>query len=329
MKPKTDQLPVPSFANLERKLEEILEKSRSYSTAKKYGYSFKTWSEFVNIKGGIIIPSDPHLVALFLTHRIEQGDSFNTLGTYVYAIKWFNERKGKEFNNQHPHIRNVLEAAKRIMPRKKINRKDVITTDAIVRMCDKYKGSNDLSILRDLCYIVISFAGLLRFSEVVALKASNFKFLRSHCEIYIEKSKCDQYRDGHKIVLAHGKTSACPVSNTKKYFKAAKIEEGSEVYIFRKISKSRGKQKLIVGKHVCYSTMRKAIVTRLKSVRGNEGLDIGLHSLRASGATAAVKAGVSERCLKRHGRWKSDSAKDRYVEDSLAARLAVSGSMNL
>ena len=35
-------------------------------------------------------------------------------------------------------------------------------------------------------------------------------------------------------------------------------------------------------------------------------LNLGLHSLRASGATTAANApGVSDRCLKRHGRWKS------------------------
>ena len=41
------------------------------------------------------------------------------------------------------------------------------------------------------------------------------------------------------------------------------------------------------------------------------GLNLGAHNLRASGATAAVNAvGISDRCLKRHGRWKTYIAKD-------------------
>ena len=49
-----------------------------------------------------------------------------------------------------------------------------------------------------------------------------------------------------------------------------------------------------------------SIVSKLKIVAPFSIL--GLHSLRASGATAAANAeGVSERCLKRHGRWKSDN----------------------
>ena len=35
-----------------------------------------------------------------------------------------------------------------------------------------------------------------------------------------------------------------------------------------------------------------------------------MHSLRAGGATAAANAGVPDRLFKRHGRWKSESAKE-------------------
>ena len=35
-----------------------------------------------------------------------------------------------------------------------------------------------------------------------------------------------------------------------------------------------------------------------------------LHSLRAGGASAAANAGVSDLLFKRHGRWKTDQAKD-------------------
>ena len=58
-------------------------------------------------------------------------------------------------------------------------------------------------------------------------------------------------------------------------------------------------------------------------------LDIGLHSLRAVGASAAANANVNERCWKRHGRLKTDSAKDSYDADSLESRLSVSKSLDL
>ena len=50
----------------------------------------------------------------------------------------------------------------------------------------------------------------------------------------------------------------------------------------------------------------------------------GLHSLRAGGVTAAANAGIQNRLFKRHGRWKSDTAKDGHIEDSTDRRLSVS-----
>jgi len=54
--------------------------------------------------------------------------------------------------------------------------------------------------------------------------------------------------------------------------------------------------------------------------------DYGLHSLRSGGITSVVSDScnsVSERLLKVHGRWKTDAAKDMYVEESLDNRLQV------
>ena len=50
----------------------------------------------------------------------------------------------------------------------------------------------------------------------------------------------------------------------------------------------------------------------------------GLHGLRAGGASAAANHGVPDRLFKRHGRWRSENAKDGYVRDELNERLKVS-----
>ena len=55
----------------------------------------------------------------------------------------------------------------------------------------------------------------------------------------------------------------------------------------------------------------------------------GLHSLRAGGATAAANARVNDRLFKRQGRWKSETAKDGYVKDSLKSLLSVSQNLGL
>ena len=51
--------------------------------------------------------------------------------------------------------------------------------------------------------------------------------------------------------------------------------------------------------------------------------------MRSGGATAAANANVPDRIFKRHGRWKSENAKDGYVKDSLENRLEVSRKIGL
>ena len=44
---------------------------------------------------------------------------------------------------------------------------------------------------------------------------------------------------------------------------------------------------------------------------------------RQGGASAAANAGVSDRLFKRHGRWRTDRAKDGYIKASLESLRSV------
>ena len=57
--------------------------------------------------------------------------------------------------------------------------------------------------------------------------------------------------------------------------------------------------------------------------------EYGLHILRAGGATAAANAEVPDQLFKHHGRWRSETAKDGYVEDPVKRRLEVSKQLGL
>ena len=58
-------------------------------------------------------------------------------------------------------------------------------------------------------------------------------------------------------------------------------------------------------------------------------ISFGQHSLRAGGATAACNFGISGRLFKRHGWWKSETAKDDYIKDSFSDRILVSLNVGL
>ena len=61
-----------------------------------------------------------------------------------------------------------------------------------------------------------------------------------------------------------------------------------------------------------YNRAREIVLSAFDSI-GLPKQDYGLHSLRVGGASSAANARVPNRLFKRRGRWKSDKAKDGYI----------------
>ena len=108
----------------------------------------------------------------------------------------------------------------------------------------------------------------------------------------------------------------------------AGIKMDSSDYLFRNITKTKQGEKIRKSGKMSYTRVREIVKEKFQEI----GLDVqkyGLHSLRARGATVAANAGVPDREFKRHGRWKSETAKDGYVKDSVDKRLLVSKSLGI
>ena len=74
---------------------------------------------------------------------------------------------------------------------------------------------------------------------------------------------------------------------------------------------------------ISYTRVREVTLKKF----GTLGIDMSqlrLHSFKAGGTTTAANAGVLDRLFKRHGRWKSENTKDRYIQDATSERLQVS-----
>ena len=98
--------------------------------------------------------------------------------------------------------------------------------------------------------------------------------------------------------------------------------------MFRPICKTAKTEKLRQLGSISNSCLRELFRKKLRKLDYNP-VKFGLHSLRAGGATVAANNGVPDRLFKMHGHWKSDSAKDGYIEDSVKQRLAVSQQIGL
>lgn len=309
------------------KMCDILIRSKSDNTVKSYFNSFKRWEKFIKSQGHNSLPAQPVHVALYLTHLINNDSTFHPIQNAVYGIKWAHEVNGLNDPTINSYVTSILDASKRIAPKKK-QKKDPITTDVLIELCDYYKNSSDLLIIRDLTMMLLSFAGFLRFDELNSLRFSDIKVHETHIVLNIYKSKTDQYRQGSEVLIAKGFTSACPISMYNRYIKLAGFGNDSTKYVFRAVFRSGNTCKLIYkDKKLSYTAARESILKKLRSVCPEYNL--GLHSFRAGGATKAANMNVSDRCLKRHGRWKTDFSKDGYIVDDLEKRLKVSQALCL
>ena len=316
----------PSDVYLDSLLDQLpayLLSSRSDSTASKYQGYFRRFQLFMSRQKKISLPANDVHVSLFIVHLLNDGASHQVVYSFVCAIKWLHSLHGFKDPTSSIHVKNLLETSKR-RPKKPSHKKDIVSPDVIKQLFHKYSDCNDLLVLRDLAMIVVAFAGFLRYDELSNIRRNDLTFHSDHVKINIVKSKTDQYRDGNEIVLAKLNSASCRVAALKKY-----LSTFSDDFIFRPAYKtSRGKMGLkLQNKKLSYTRCREVLLSRLREV-APEGLNLGLHSLRAGGATAAANAEVEERCWKRHGRWRSNAAY-RYIKDSVQTRLHVSEKLGL
>ena len=148
----------------------------------------------------------------------------------------------------------------------------------------------------------------------------------AHMEVHITSSKTDQYRQGDSVVVARTGSATCPVALLERYYGMTAITRESRLKLFRSITATKSGERSQGG--LSYTRLRELFLRKLTSL-GFDAKQFGLHSLRAGGATAAAQAGIPDRLFKRHGRWRSESAKDGYIKDSMSSLLSVSQSLKL
>ena len=94
-----------------------------------------------------------------------------------------------------------------------------------------------------------------------------------------------------------------------------------EYFLFCPIQATKKGQTLRESGKISYSYLREAFRKKIVDL-GLPPEEFGLHSFRANSR-------LLDRCFKRHGRWKSENAKDGYIKDDIKSRLEVSNSLGL
>ena len=103
--------------------------------------------------------------------------------------------------------------------------------------------------------------------------------------IFLESSKCNQFRDGAWIVIARTDLPTCLVKALEDYISAAQINLSEDLSLFRALATPRSKEK-VRSQGISYTRARELIKDAFRDIK--DVSKISVHSLRAGGATSAA-----------------------------------------
>ena len=104
------------------------------------------------------LPCSPIIVALYLSELLNSTKSYQSASSAFYGIKWAHQINGLLDPTDNNFVKNILESAKRTA-KKPCQKKDPVTSDLIIELCDSFSQSEDLCTVRSLCMITTAFSG--------------------------------------------------------------------------------------------------------------------------------------------------------------------------
>ena len=324
----------PLLSNLEdhelRRLAQALPatvlSSRADSTTKKYLGAYQRWKTWADARQGV--PSFPvqeiHLV-LYMQHLSESTECKAAVEEAVHALSWLHGLAGLQPFSGSTLVKSTLEGLRRMLAKPKV-RKEPVTADMLKAMVEAAGAAPSLTEVRLLAVCLVAFAGFMRCDELIRLRCEDITFNAEGMMINIVSSKTDQYREGSSLVIARTGGLTCPVGMMEKYFLMGELNHTPKACVFRGISVTKEGERLRKTGGLSSTRLRELLLQKITQL-GYDPKAFGMHSLR--GATAAANAGVPDRLFKWHGRWKSESAKDGYVKDSVERRIEVSKQLGI
>ena len=74
-----------------------------------------------------------------------------------------------------------------------------------------------------------------RYNELSNIRVHHIEMHEGYIKILIPQSKTDVYREGNYVFIKRLANQYCPVSVLERYIKAAEIDPGSNLHLFRPI----------------------------------------------------------------------------------------------
>lgn len=173
----------------------------------------------------------------------------------VHTLVWIHSMAGITSPTENPFVKIALEGLRSALA-KPIRKKEPITAEMLKAMVQDAKEDNTLSNVWLTTACLLSFAGFLRFSELVNLCSCNLSFSDCMIRLHLPCSKVDQLQKGNEVVIARTESETFLVSMLEQYMQMDKIPRDSRLFLFRHITKTKQGEQLKNHSVLSFSTLR-------------------------------------------------------------------------
>ena len=288
---------ITDLKSLEQETLKNLSLSKASNTLRAYKSDFKDFSAFCIKNGFTPLPSEPKILAIYITH-LSKNCRFSTLKRRLASISVIHRIKGHYLDIKHPLVMENLLGIKRTIGSNQRSKKPLLINDlkqlikVISQSKEKYKKK-----LRDKSLLLIGFSGGFRRSELTNIEIEDMEFVSEGVKIFVKRSKTDQSGEGMvKAIPYFDNEEYCPVKALKLWITQSSIQKGK---IFDMSDKNVA---LIIKKYA--------------QLAGLDSNKYSGHSLRSGFATSTAESGAEERSIMAMTGHKTTQMVRRYIKEA-------------
>ena len=303
---------------------------------------FEAWCADV---GERALPADPLTVARFVTDlaprwrpatpadppgsvvagqvRKRGGMRPGTLASYLAAISVVHQTAQQQNPTRSEAVRRVMAGIRRHPAVAPPRRRAAARRDPLLELLRALRPEESLADARDHALLLVGWKAALRSDDLARLRMEDLHASEQGLSVFIARSKTDQ--------TGHGTTLGIAAPTTE-----STLGEGSEESTLLDAGAAWTRWRDLLGSHGIFDgpawrgidrygrrprsggLHRNSIAEIIKRRAAGAGLEDaemwGGHSLRRGFATEAIAAGVPERDVQRHGRWRSRTSMDSYID---------------
>lgn len=285
-------------AALPAPVAEFIQDSLATNTRRAYASDLRKFKDW----GGVLPATDRMIAAYLADHAFSRAPA--TLTRWLTSLSKAHRAAGLDDPTGSELVVATLRGIRRRRGHASDQAKPLLRDDLFAVLDSLGSGMKDI---RDRALLLVGFAGGFRRSELVALDIADIEPDRQGLIITIRRSKTDQYGEGRRIGIPHGRSRHCPVKTLEAWLEASGITEGP---VFRRVNRHGH----VLNQRLSGEAVSIVLQQRLRDI-GYDPAGYSGHSLRAGFATSAAQAGASSWKIRQQTGHASDAMLARYIRD--------------